>query len=101
MSVEYWSGGQQLLGGGGVGVDGACNPKKIASLRPEDFSRYLLYHKANDKQTTIICDRLVLANTLLGQLNDARKRGEKRGWDLLVVAARDDWEIERERERDW
>ena len=53
------------------------------------------------RRTTIICNRLVLANTLLGQLNDARKRGEKRGWDLLVVAARDDREMERERERDW
>ena len=74
MNGEYWSGGQQLWGGG----IGACNLQRIVSLRPEDFSRHLLYHTANNKQKIIISDRLVLANTLLGQMNDARKRAEKR-----------------------
>jgi hypothetical protein len=43
-SVEYWSGGIQL-----VGVN-SCNLQRIVSLDPAGFSRSLLYHTSNNKQ---------------------------------------------------
>jgi hypothetical protein len=43
-SVEYWSGGIQL-----VGVN-SCNLQRIVSLDPRGFSQSLLYHTSNNKQ---------------------------------------------------
>jgi len=59
-SVEYWSGGLQLFGA-------ECNAQRIISIDPDIFSRQLLFHVSNNKQHTRR-DRLISANTLLGQL---------------------------------
>ena len=69
MNVEYWSGGQQLWGDG----NGACNLQRILMLQPKMFSKHLIYHTANNKQHTINTERVVKANTLLGQLNHVKK----------------------------
>lgn len=42
-SVEYWSGGIQL-----VGVN-ACNLQRIITMDPDGFSKHLLYHTSNNK----------------------------------------------------
>jgi hypothetical protein len=67
-NVEFWSGGIQLYM--------SCNIQRILSLVPQDFSRHLLYHTANNKQTQKGLFRLVRINDLLGQLNTVHKKAE-------------------------
>lgn len=73
-NVEYWSGGYQLFGGGVAG----CNFQRILPLKPELFSRQLLYHTSNNKQKQISQNRLLLVENLLGQLNAVKKRAEQK-----------------------
>jgi len=51
------------------------------SLDPDEFSRHLIYHSANNKQTQLNRqgkrDRFVKIDNLLGQLNTVRKRAEE------------------------
>ena len=74
-SVEYWSGGIQL-----VGVN-SCNLQRILTLDPDGFSRHLLYHTSNNKQHEHslrvryqFSGRSV--NEFWGQLNTIRKNAE-------------------------
>ena len=43
-NVEYWSGGLSLVG------MNTCQLQRIISLKPEDFSKHLIYHTSNNKQ---------------------------------------------------
>ena len=52
-NVEFWSGGFQLFGGKQCGV------QRIVDMRPEKFSRHLMYHSSNNKQFTINGNRMV------------------------------------------
>lgn len=67
-AVEVWSGGFQLFG--------QCFLNRILSMDPDRFSRQLLYHTANNKQTTLRVDKFVRAGDFLGQLNTVKKRAE-------------------------
>lgn len=75
-NVEYWSGGLNLFT-----YRHACNLQRIVSLQPDGFSRHLIYHSANNKQTQLNrqgqVERFVKINNLLGQLNTVRKRAEE------------------------
>ena len=74
-NVEWYSGGMQLST-----VRHACNMQRIIALDPEDFSKSLIYHSANNKQRQLAGKKETFskANTLLGQLNTIKKRAEKR-----------------------
>ena len=69
--VEWWSGGLQL-----ATKRHACNMQRIISLKPEDFSKHLIYHSANNKQSQLGLGRFTKAQDLLGQLNTVRKNAE-------------------------
>lgn len=69
--VEWWSGGLHL-----VTKRHACNMQRIVSLNPQDFSKHLIYHTANNKQTQLGLGRFTKAQDLLGQLNTVRKNAE-------------------------
>lgn len=69
--VEWWSGGLQL-----ATKRHACNMQRIVSLKPEDFSKHLIYHSANNKQSQLGMRRFTMAQDLLGQLNTVRKNAE-------------------------
>ena len=69
ISQEFWLGGLQLWGK----RKGACNFQRILLLEPDMFSKHLIYHTSNNKQSTIDRERLVKANNLLGQLNSVKK----------------------------
>lgn len=73
-NVEWYSGGMQLST-----VRHACNMQRIIALDPEDFSKSLIYHSANNKQRQLTGKKETFskANTLLGQLNTIKKRAEK------------------------
>jgi hypothetical protein len=73
-SVEYWSGGIQL-----VGIN-ACNLQRIVALRPEYFSKHLLYHTSNNKQkSSTVHYRFSRRsiNEFWGQINTVRKHAER------------------------
>ena len=72
INVETWSGGFQLFAGGIRG----CNFQRIIPLDPDEFSKFLLYHSANNKQKQIARNRKLRAETLLGQLNYVKKEAE-------------------------
>lgn len=72
-NVEYWSGGIQLWGG-------TCNIQRFVSLEynGQDFDKHLLYHSSNNKQfSSKAQQRLVLATTLLAQLQQVQAQGQK------------------------
>jgi hypothetical protein len=74
-NVEWYSGGMQLST-----VRHACNMQRIVVLDPNDFSKSLLYHTANNKQRQLSWKKekmFTKADTLLGQLNTIRKEAEK------------------------
>lgn len=57
----------------------ACNLQRIVMLDPDEFSKSLIYHTANNKQRQLSGKRekcFVKANTLLGQLNTIKKRAK-------------------------
>jgi hypothetical protein len=66
-SVEFWSGGLQLWGQ-------MCEIQRVVSLDPQQFSKHLIYHTANNKQKEIGQERLVKVPTLLGQLHTVKER---------------------------
>lgn len=73
-SVEYWSGGIQL-----IGIQ-ACNMQRIVTLDPDGFSRHLLYHTSNNKQRAENVQQRFTGrniNEFWGQLNTIRKNAEK------------------------
>jgi len=74
-NVEFWSGGMSLFQS-----FQACNLQRIVSLDPDEFSRHLLYHSANNKQKQLAArgkqDRFVKVDNLLGQLNTVKKNAE-------------------------
>ena len=73
-SVEYWSGGIQL-----VGIN-ACNLQRIVALRPEYFSKHLLYHTSNNKQKSATVQPRFSRrsiNEFWGQINTIRKHAER------------------------
>lgn len=67
-TVEYWSGGNSLFC-----MNNGCNVQRVISLDPTEFSKHLMYHASNNKQTVVHAQRVVGVNELLGQLNTARK----------------------------
>eukprot|EP00547_Thalassionema_nitzschioides_P006908 CAMPEP_0194200132 /NCGR_PEP_ID=MMETSP0156-20130528/874_1 /TAXON_ID=33649 /ORGANISM="Thalassionema nitzschioides, Strain L26-B" /LENGTH=407 /DNA_ID=CAMNT_0038925099 /DNA_START=441 /DNA_END=1667 /DNA_ORIENTATION=- len=67
-NVEFWSGGLQLW----CQRDG-CSFQRIIQLDPKNFSKHLMYHTTNNKQTAITQERRVLVDNLLAQLNGVRK----------------------------
>jgi len=75
-NVEWYSGGMQLST-----VRHACNMQRIILLDPNNFSKSLLYHSANNKQRQLADqgkrESFTKANTLLGQLNTLKKQAEK------------------------
>mmetsp|Transcript_28177 Transcript_28177/g.58975 ORF Transcript_28177/g.58975 Transcript_28177/m.58975 type:complete len:266 (-) Transcript_28177:128-925(-) len=74
-NVEWYSGGMQLST-----IRHACNLQRIiVADNPQNFSKSLLYHSANNKQRQLAAEgkresAFVKANTLLGQLNTIRKQ---------------------------
>ena len=73
-SVEYWSGGIQL-----VGIN-ACNLQRIVALRPEYFSKHLLYHTSNNKQRSNTVQYRFSRHSIQefwGQINTVRKHAER------------------------
>lgn len=73
-NVEFWSGGYQLFGGG----IGGCNIQRIVPIDPDGFSKFLLYHTANNKQIQIPRSRRLLVENLLGQINTVKKKADKK-----------------------
>ncbi|EEC45615.1 predicted protein [Phaeodactylum tricornutum CCAP 1055/1] len=75
-NVEWYSGGMQLST-----VRHACNMQRIIALDPDNFSRSLVYHSANNKQRQLADqgkqESFTKVNTLLGQLNTLKKIAEK------------------------
>lgn len=72
-TVEYWSGGGQL-----VGLK-SCNLQRIITLDPGGFSRQLLYHTSNNKQRATNVRHRYSSRTVdefWGQLNTIRKNAE-------------------------
>ena len=67
-NVEFWSGGIQMW----CARDG-CNIQRILALDPKRFAHHLSYHSANNKQKSVVNERLVNADIFLGQLNTMRK----------------------------
>mmetsp|Transcript_6937 Transcript_6937/g.15140 ORF Transcript_6937/g.15140 Transcript_6937/m.15140 type:complete len:535 (+) Transcript_6937:18-1622(+) len=67
-AVEFWSGGFQLFG--------QCFLNRILSMDPDRFSRQLLYHTANNKQSTLRVDKFVRAADFLGQLTTVKLRAK-------------------------
>jgi hypothetical protein len=82
-NVEFWSGGYQFF----TGVKGGCNMQRVLSVE-EDFSKHLIYHTSNNKQKQIPKQRLVKADTLLGQLSTVLKSAQDAHRKELVV---NDW----------
>jgi len=75
QNVEFWSGGYQLFG--------RCYLQRILSLDPQQFSKQLILHSANNKQRTIDRSRIVKANDLLRQLFAVRENAAKRVYEEL------------------
>eukprot|EP00546_Thalassionema_frauenfeldii_P009645 CAMPEP_0178910678 /NCGR_PEP_ID=MMETSP0786-20121207/9229_1 /TAXON_ID=186022 /ORGANISM="Thalassionema frauenfeldii, Strain CCMP 1798" /LENGTH=590 /DNA_ID=CAMNT_0020582953 /DNA_START=1 /DNA_END=1771 /DNA_ORIENTATION=- len=74
MNVEFWSGGYQYF----TGVRGGCNMQRIVSFAsPEEFSKHLIYHMANNKQKQLNQDRMLRAQNLFGQMNTILKKAQK------------------------
>lgn len=69
MNVEFWSGGYQFF----TGVRGGCNMQRIMSLDPDKYSRHFIYHVANNKQKQLHRERMLRADTLMGQINTVVK----------------------------
>jgi hypothetical protein len=72
QNVEFWSGSYQFFTGAG----NHCNMQRIISMRPDHFSKHLLYHTANNKQKQLTQRRMLRANQLFGQLNRVKKMAE-------------------------
>ena len=70
-NVEWYSGGMQLST-----ERHACNMQRIVALAPQNFSKSLLYHSANNKQRQLSWKKssFTKANTMVGQLNAVKKR---------------------------
>ena len=71
QSVEYWSGGGQLVG------PHACHLQRIIPLEPTQFSRSLLYHTSNNKQRSHNVRHRFSSRTVdefWAQLNSIRQR---------------------------
>lgn len=64
MNVEYWSGSYQFF----TGVRGGCNMQRVVSMKPEHFSKHLIYHVANNKQKQLHTERMLRADNLYGQM---------------------------------
>jgi hypothetical protein len=73
MNVEFWSGGYQLF----TGVRGGCNMQRLMSFHPDQFSKHLIYHVANNKQRQLPQKRMLRADHLFAQLNTVKKAAEK------------------------
>jgi hypothetical protein len=75
MSVEYWSGGIQLV------ASWSCNMQRIVTLEPEGFAKQLLYHTSNNKQRAENVRHRYSSRTIdqfWAQLNTVRKNAERR-----------------------
>lgn len=74
-NVEYWSGGMHLFQS-----FRACNLQRIIPLEPDQWSKHLIYHSANNKQRQLKQRgkqyRFVKVDNLLGQLNTVKKNAE-------------------------
>mmetsp|Transcript_10751 Transcript_10751/g.15819 ORF Transcript_10751/g.15819 Transcript_10751/m.15819 type:complete len:498 (-) Transcript_10751:127-1620(-) len=68
--VEWWSGGLHL-----VTLRHACNMQRIVTL--EGFDRHLIYHTANNKQSSKGLNHFSRASDLLGQLRTVQKNAER------------------------
>ena len=68
MNVEFWSGGIQMWC-----ANRGCNIQRLILLDPKNFSKHLMYHTSNNKQTRLPRERRVPVLRLLGQLNTLRK----------------------------
>jgi hypothetical protein len=73
MNVEFWSGSYQFF----TGVKSGCNMQRIISMHPDDFSKHLIYHVANNKQRQLAQNRMVRADDLFAQLNSVQKMATK------------------------
>eukprot|EP00541_Cyclophora_tenuis_P018780 CAMPEP_0116546170 /NCGR_PEP_ID=MMETSP0397-20121206/3078_1 /TAXON_ID=216820 /ORGANISM="Cyclophora tenuis, Strain ECT3854" /LENGTH=273 /DNA_ID=CAMNT_0004070571 /DNA_START=1 /DNA_END=822 /DNA_ORIENTATION=- len=73
MNVEYWSGGYQFF----TGVRGGCNMQRVVSMKPEHFSKHLIYHVANNKQKQLASSRMLRADNLFGQMITVLKAAQK------------------------
>jgi hypothetical protein len=64
-NVEFWSGGLNLFT-----ARHACNMQRLVSLDPDDFSKQLIYHSANNKQRQLSWRQksFVKINDFFGQL---------------------------------
>ena len=47
--------------------------QRIISMKPDHFSKHLIYHVANNKQKQLAQNRMVRADHLFGQLNTVQK----------------------------
>jgi len=58
----------------------ACNLQRIINLDPDEFSRQLIFHSAQNKQKQLAArgkqERFVKVDNLLGQLNTVKKNAE-------------------------
>jgi hypothetical protein len=71
QTVEYWSGGGQLVG------PHACHLQRVIPLEPAEFSRSLLYHTSNNKQRSPNVRHKFSSRTIdefWAQLNTIRQR---------------------------
>jgi hypothetical protein len=74
-NVEYWSGGLNLFT-----PRHACNMQRLVSLDPDEFSKQLIYHSANNKQRQLTWRRksFVKINDLFGELLTVAKDAEEK-----------------------
>lgn len=68
--VEWWSGGLHL-----ATLRHACNMQRIVTL--DQLDHHLIYHTANNKQSSKGLGRFSRASELLGQLRTVQKNAEK------------------------
>jgi hypothetical protein len=64
--------------------------QRIILLQPQNFSKSLLYHSANNKQRQLAAEGkrewFVKVNTLLGQLNTIKKKAEKEIFEVEATS---------------
>lgn len=74
QNVEFWSGGFQLFS--------RCFMQRFISLDKDRFSKQLLYHSSDNKQSQLGMSRFTKAQDLLGQLHSVKDKViEKYGLD--------------------
>lgn len=83
ISISFSKRGFQFFAGGKAG----CSMQRIVSLKPDHFSKHMVYHTSNNKQKAkwpVKSDRIIKANDFLGHVNTVRKNAIRKKKMVLV-----------------